>query len=89
MTSKDRLLRSSVLNLLAEGKIKISAEYMKKEAIRADIQKQLMELIQSGSITSQEEASKWLEEYKSTVDMAVGALKMVPIEAFQKKSAKK
>jgi len=60
-------------------------DYARKEAVRRDLQDLLSEAVRSGAITSQEELDDWFK----SASMALGALKMVPLAAFQQLARKK
>jgi hypothetical protein len=65
--------------LVLDEAIKASKDYMSKEKIREDLQHMVTERVLSGEI--KDEAS--LKEFWKTVEMAMSALKMVPVQAFR------
>lgn len=71
--------------LVTEAKIAASAEYAAKEKVREDLQARIVEAISRGDIRDQ----KGLEDYFSTIDMSLKALKMVPFQAFVSLAGKK
>lgn len=75
------VLRSYIRNLISEGS-PIAANYQSREDIRAQIQSQITSLIESGELKTQEDIESFLQDYKATVDMAVNALKMIPLAAY-------
>lgn len=77
------VLRNYIRGLLVEAS-PISANYQNREDIRAHIQEQIVSLVESGEIATQDDVESFLMDYKSTVDMAVNALKMVPITSFSR-----
>lgn len=66
------------------GKIGASPEYMKKEAIREQMQNEVLAAISSGTISDQ--AS--LDDFFKTKEMSLNALKMITFEIYQKIAAK-
>mgnify|MGYP001617908256 FL=1 len=64
--------------------IKASPEYMEKEKIRERLQMVVTDLVRSGKISDQES----LDDFFSTANMALNALKMVPLTAYVKLSKK-
>lgn len=77
------VLRNYIRGLIVESS-PISANYQSREDIRAHIQAQITSLVESGEIATQDDVESFLMDYKATVDMAVNALKMVPITAFSR-----
>lgn len=77
------VLRNYIRGMIVESS-PISANYQHREDIRAYIQAQLTDLIDSGEIATQEDAESFLMDFKDTVDMAVNSLKMIPVSAFVK-----
>jgi hypothetical protein len=53
---------------------------MKREKIREDLQRRVVDAVISGDINDEGD----LQEYFETIDMAVKALKMIPYEVFTK-----
>lgn len=74
-------LRSIIKNLVLEA-IAASKEYMKKEAVRQQLQDFIAAKIASGEINDQVQLDEWFQ----TSIMALNALKMVPIEAYMPKN---
>ncbi len=74
MDDVDKLRR-----IVLEETIKASREYMAKEKVREDIQRMVVARVASGEI--KDEAG--LRDFWKTVEMAIGALKMVPVEALR------
>lgn len=59
-------------------KVGASPAYMKKEAVRAAMERMILRRV--GDIETEEE----LRDLFKTLDMALGALKMVPLAAWKK-----
>ena len=74
-------LRSIVRDMVAEA-IGASKEYMKKEAVRQQLQDLIASKVTSGEIQDQ----KQLEDWFQAASMALMALKMVPLEAYMPKN---
>jgi hypothetical protein len=74
-----RLSLSNLRTLISEA-IGASASYMKREKIREDLQRRVVDAVISGDINDEGD----LQEYFETIDMAVKALKMIPYEVFTK-----
>jgi len=70
MTSPIKALQSLISEI-----VKASDSYMKKERVREDIQARIIESIKKGDIKTQKD----LDQYFSSVDMSIKALKMIPI----------
>jgi hypothetical protein len=64
--------------------VNISPEYMKKERVREAIQNVITSMVSKGEIQNAQE----LENFFSSADMSLRALKMVPFETFTKISKK-
>jgi hypothetical protein len=64
--------------------VNISPEYMKKEKVREAIQGVITGMVTRGEIKNEQE----LENFFSSADMSLKALKMVPFETYQKLSGK-
>lgn len=64
--------------------VNISPEYQKKETVRQSIQDVITNMVNSGAIQNAQE----LENFFSSADMSLRALKMVPFETFVKISKK-
>lgn len=65
--------------IVLEETIKASREYMAKEKVREDLQRLIAARVASGEI--KDEAG--LRDFWKTLEMAAGALKMVPVDAFR------
>lgn len=65
---------------IEEAKVGASPGYMKKERVREALQQVVVGLVKSGDVS--DEAS--LKELFATADMALKALKMVPIDVWTK-----
>lgn len=72
-----KTLRSIIKTLVNEA-VAASKEYMKKEAVRQQLQDLVASKVASGEIVDQAQLDEWFQA--ST--MALNALKMVPIEAY-------
>ena len=72
-----KTLRSIIKSLVNEA-VAASKEYMKKEAVRQQLQDLIASKVASGEINDQSQLDEWFQA--ST--MALNALKMVPIEAY-------
>jgi hypothetical protein len=66
-------------------KVSISQDYMKKEAVRQQLQELIKAKIAEGEIADQAQFEDWI----ATAKMALDALKMVPIEAYKVTKKKK
>lgn len=64
--------------------VNISPEYMKKERVREAIQNVITGMVNAGEISNRQE----LENFFSSADMSLRALKMVPFETYAKISKK-
>lgn len=84
-----RILRTFIKSCISEGKRKIAAspEYMKKEAVMQQIQRELATQVRSGKIKKKEDMDKWLDFYlvflpsrmdRSAAELAVNTLKSIP-----------
>lgn len=79
--AKDDVM-SKLRRLVLEETIKASKEYMLKEKVREEIQSIVSSKVESGEIADEEQ----LKQFWKTVDMAVSALKMVPLAGYKKTS---
>lgn len=70
---------SKVRRVVLEEAIKASKDYMKKEQVRKRIQDLAASMVAAGEIRSDVE----LADFWKTVEMSIGALKMVPYDAFK------
>lgn len=66
------------------GKIGASADYMKKERVREQLQAMVAEHVAAGDIADQ--AS--LEQFIKDIDTSMTALKMIPFEVWTKLAGK-
>lgn len=73
-------LRELFAGAMKEAKVGASASYLSKERIREQFQKSVVELVKSKQIQSQED----LESFFQDADMALKALKLVPIAVYMK-----
>lgn len=73
---------SKLRRLVLEETIKASKEYMLKEKIREEMQSLVASRVSSGEISNEEQ----LRDFWKTVDMAISALKMVPLGGYKKPS---
>lgn len=62
--------------------ISASKEYMKKEAVRQQLQDLVASKVAAGEIQDQRQLEEWFQ----AASMALMALKMVPIEAYALKN---
>lgn len=67
--------------IVLEETIKASREYMTKEKIRSDLQQLIASRVISGEIKDEVD----LKELWKTIEMAISALKMIPVDAFRGK----
>lgn len=65
--------------IVLEEAIKATREYMAKELVREQIQQMVQKRVNSGEISTDEQ----LKDFWKTVDMAVGALKMVSLDSLR------
>jgi hypothetical protein len=63
-----------------EGQVSAHPSYMKKEAVRNALQSAVVRAVESGIVKNASD----LKHFFETAPMALDALKMVPIEAYQK-----
>lgn len=80
MGKQEGLIRELVSETLKTKKVAASKIYMKKEAVRENLQRLLQEAIDTEEVRSQEE----LEDWWKTIEMAAAALKMVPFTAWKR-----
>lgn len=73
-------LRKLFAEAMAEARVSAHPDYLKREKVRERIQQHVVELVKSGEIKTQEE----LDAFWETTDMAVKALKMLPINVWVK-----
>ena len=78
-----------IRNVIAEAgrspvKVSASQEYMKKEDIKNLIQALLEKRVASGEIKDPKTLASFFED----VEMALGTLKMIPVEVWKSKSQK-
>lgn len=73
---------SKLRRLVLEETIKASKEYMLKEKIREEMQSLVASRVSSGEISNEEQ----LRDFWKTIDMAISALKMVPLAGYKKPS---
>jgi hypothetical protein len=74
----------NLLRELINEIVNISPDYQKKERVREAIQNVITGMVRSGQIQNAQE----LENFFSSADMSLRALKMVPFETFTKISKK-
>jgi len=65
---------------MTEAKVSASPEYMKKERLRASLQQVIAGMVASGEIKDESD----LEGAFAAADMSLKALKMIPLEVWQK-----
>jgi enoyl-[acyl-carrier-protein] reductase (NADH) len=68
-----------VRRLVLDEAIRASTEYMKKEQVRQRIQELAASMVANGDIKSDAE----LADFWKTVEMSIGALRMVPYDVFK------
>jgi hypothetical protein len=78
-------LKRLIFDFILESKVAASASYMKKEEVRQTLQDLITQKVISGEIQDQESLDEWF----STAEMSLKALKMVPLAAYQATSPKK
>lgn len=64
--------------LVAEARVGASPAYLQKEKVRDHVEKLIVSLVKSGEIHDQ----RGLDDFCSTAEMALDALKMVPVEVY-------
>lgn len=79
MDSVEKLVKELVREM-----VMISPEYQKKEQVREAIQTIIVSMIGAGKITNASD----LDNFFSSADMSLNALKMVPFETYQKLTGK-
>lgn len=72
---------SKVRRIVLDEAIKASKDYMRKEQVRQKVQDLAASMVANGEI--RDEAG--LADFWRTVEMSVGALKMIPLEALASK----
>jgi hypothetical protein len=72
-----RLTIKRLRNVVSEA-ITASTAYLKREQVREQLQEIIIEQVKSGAISSDED----LSDFFKSVDMSVGALKMVPFQVY-------
>jgi hypothetical protein len=77
--SKDDIVK--LRKIVLEETIKASKEYMAKEKVREDLQRMISDRVSLGEIKDDND----IREFWKTLDMAISALKMIPIDAFREK----
>ena len=77
-------VRKLVHDVIAEQKISASPEYMKKEKIREELQKLIVDKIATGVVNNEQELGSLI----SDINTAMTALKMVPFSVWQKLTKK-
>lgn len=77
--SKDDITK--LRKIVLEETIKASKEYMAKEKVREDLQRMISSRVSLGEIKDDTE----LREFWKTLEMAIIALKMIPVDAFKEK----
>jgi hypothetical protein len=70
----------NLLRTLIEEMVRASPDYMRKENVREQIQNVIVSLVNSGEIKSAVD----LQNFFSSADMSLKALKMVPFEVYTK-----
>lgn len=75
---------SDLLRKLISEIVRASPEYMKKERTREAIQNVIKGMVSSGEIQNAAD----LENFFSSADMSLKALKMVPFQVYEKMSGK-
>jgi hypothetical protein len=69
---------NEVLTSESNGKISASSEYMKKEAVKQQIQDLVVSKVNSGEIADQIQLGEWFE----SASMAILTLKMIPLQGY-------
>lgn len=75
-----RSLKLFLLEAVEEAKVRISDAYKRKEATRAELQGLVASKVKSGEIRDQES----LDEYISSMNLALTSLKMVPFDVWKR-----
>ena len=78
-------LKRLIFDFIMESRVAASASYMKKEEVRQSLQDLISQKVASGEISDQESLDEWF----TTAEMSLKALKMVPLVAYQTPPAKK
>lgn len=78
-------LKRLIFDFILESKVAASASYMKKEEVRQSLQDLITQKVVLGEISDQESLDEWF----STAEMSLKALKMVPLAAYQSTLPKK
>jgi len=75
-----KLRLGQLRSIIKEVSAAASPEYMKKEALREELQRFVVEKIISKSINNQQQ----LDSLFQTIEMIVSTLKMIPFDIWQK-----
>ena len=78
-------LKRLIFDFIMESRVAASASYMKKEEVRQSLQDLITQKVASGEISDQESLDEWF----TTAEMSLKALKMVPLVAYHTAPAKK
>lgn len=73
-------LRDILAEAMVEAKVGASASYMAKERVREHLQELIVKMVKSKEIKDE----RGLDSFCADAEMALEALKMVPIEAWVK-----
>ena len=65
---------------IEEAKIGASAEYMKKERVRAGFQQVIAEIVAAGDVNDEKE----LQDLFAAATISLTALKMIPLDVWKK-----
>lgn len=71
---------SELKSIIREEIVKVSKGYQKKEDVRKDLEDLIKANLSKGIIASQKE----LDEFNSSIQLAMTSLKMVPFEVWKK-----
>jgi|LauGreDrversion4_2_1035121.scaffolds.fasta_scaffold33457_4 hypothetical protein len=80
-----KCLRGFIRDVVAEALAVASPEYMKKEAVRQQIQELIASKVSAGEIQDQKQLDEWFQ----AASMSLMALKMVPLDAYKLKTLAK
>jgi hypothetical protein len=80
-------LRSVIRQIIFEAQVSASPEYMKKEAVMQQIQKELAAQVRSGKIVTKKQMDSWLDFYmfflphgvdQEAAKLSINTLKSIP-----------
>jgi len=77
-------IRKLVTDVISEQKISATPEYLKKERIREELQSVIASRVAAGTINDEKD----LQSLIADMNMALAALKMIPLSAWRRLAQK-